>query len=93
LNISYFLNADSQCTNQPTHSLLAGDRNLTANGRKAGSGLLRVTSDINMDWSEDLHPRGGNLAFADGHVEGNKTHGLNSVFTNQPTGTNRLAVP
>jgi prepilin-type processing-associated H-X9-DG protein len=55
--------------------------------------LLAVTTNLDMDWSHEIHVRGGNLAFADGHVEMTKFGGLNSVFAHQPSATNRLAVP
>jgi prepilin-type N-terminal cleavage/methylation domain-containing protein/prepilin-type processing-associated H-X9-DG protein len=93
LNISYFLNVDSQPTNQPAQTLLAGDRNLMSNRQMVKPGLLAVTTSSDMDWSQEIHPHGGNLAFADGHVEFNKIGGLNSVFARQSSATNRLAVP
>ena len=92
-NISYFLNVDSQPTNQPAQTLLAGDRNLMSNSQMVKPGLLAVTTNSDMDWSQEMHLHGGNLAFADGHVEFNKIGGLNSVFARQSSATNRLAVP
>lgn len=93
LNISYFLNVDSQSINQPSQMLLAGDRNLMSSNQKIKSGLLVVTTNLDMDWSHEIHSYGGNLAFADGHVEMDKIGGLNSVFAQQPLAANRLAVP
>jgi prepilin-type processing-associated H-X9-DG protein len=40
-----------------------------------------------------LHPKCGNIAFADGHIEAFNRNHLNSVFAHQPSATNRLAVP
>jgi len=92
LNISYFLNADAS-TNNPSHSILAGDRFLQANGQQVKSGLFTLTTNLNMSWTPDLHLGRGNLAFADGHVEISKMDSLNSTLQNQPLATNRFCVP
>jgi prepilin-type processing-associated H-X9-DG protein len=92
-NLSYFFNADSQTTNQPAQALLAGDRNLTANGQGIEPGLFITTFKTDINWSSELHPYGGNLAFADGHVESVKKNEINAVFGRQPSATNHLVVP
>lgn len=92
-NISYFLNADAQGTDRPSQTVLAGDRDLKCNGQMANRGWLAVTAKMDLDWSGRLHPRGGNLAFADGHAEWNKTNALNLVVGRQPSATNRLIFP
>lgn len=92
LNISYFLNAEVT-TNNPSHSILAGDRFLRANGQQVKPGLFTLTTNLNMSWTPDLHLNKGNLAFADGHVEFSKTDNLNSTLQNQPFATNRFCVP
>jgi prepilin-type processing-associated H-X9-DG protein len=93
LNISYFLNADASHTNHPSQTFFAGDRNLELNGQAVKPGLLVVTTNVDLNWSGKLHPRGGNLAFADGHVEWSRTNELNSVVQRQPVVTNRLCIP
>ena len=93
LNISYFLNADCSPTNNPTQFLLAGDRNLTLNRLPVKSGLLVATTNQNVDWSAEVHLRGGNLAFADGHIEWNRTGGFKAIIQEQPLATNRLCIP
>lgn len=93
LNISYFLNEDCSHTNNPSKSLLAGDRNLESNGRSVNSGLLNVTTNMNLNWSQEIHLKGGNLAFADGHAEWNKTDGFNVIIQQQSASTNRLCIP
>jgi prepilin-type processing-associated H-X9-DG protein len=92
LNISYFLNADISINN-PSHSILAGDRFLQANGQQVKPGLFTLTTNFNMSWTPDLHIGRGNLAFADGHVEVSKKDDLNSTLQNQSLATNRLCVP
>jgi prepilin-type processing-associated H-X9-DG protein len=92
-NISYFLNVDSQATNHPVDTIIAGDRDLKLNGQDVGTGLLPTSRNLDIRWSGTLHPHGGVLAFADGHVRSTKIDGLNAVFARQLLATNRLVVP
>jgi len=92
-NISYFLNTDASCTNNPTQSILAGDRNLMSGGQAVRSGMLVVNTNVDLNWTRELHLRGGNLAFADGHVEWCKTNALNAAIQRQGLATNRIVVP
>jgi prepilin-type processing-associated H-X9-DG protein len=91
-NLSYFINVDVT-TNNPSISILAGDRNLLSDGQPVKPGLFELTTNLNLNWSRELHLRGGNLAFADGHVEWSKTNELNSIVRRQPLAINRLCVP
>jgi len=93
LNICYFLNADCSLTNSPSQSLLAGDRNLESNGQPVNPSLLNATTNMNLTWSQEIHLKGGNLAFADGHAEWNKADGFNSIIQQQSVSTNRLCIP
>jgi len=92
-NISYFINVDATATNSPSHSILTGDRNLQADGRPVKPGLFLLTTNRDMNWTQEIHRRYGILGFADGHVEWVKTGGLNSYIVNKPLATNRLCVP
>jgi prepilin-type N-terminal cleavage/methylation domain-containing protein/prepilin-type processing-associated H-X9-DG protein len=91
LNISFFLNADASANN-PSHTILAGDRFLQVNGQPIQPGLYVLTTNSNVSWMPNFHVRRGNLAFADGHVE-LTINPLNSFIQNQPLATNRLCVP
>ena len=91
-NLSYFINVEAN-TNNPSHTILAGDRNLQANGQPVKPGLFEVTSNLYMSWTHELHLRGGVLAFTDSHVQFVKTNDLNSFIRSQPLATNRLCVP
>jgi prepilin-type processing-associated H-X9-DG protein/prepilin-type N-terminal cleavage/methylation domain-containing protein len=93
LNISYFLNADDFSTNNPSHTIFAGERDLALNHQPVKAGLLTVTTNVDLNWTGELHPKGGNLAFLDGHVEWSKIDTLNSLIQLQPLATNRLCVP
>jgi len=91
MNISYFLNADVS-TNNPSYSILAGDRNLEAVNQPVKPGLFILTTNIYMRWTDDLHKGRGCLSFADGHSQLVSTN-LNSIIRSQPLATNRLCVP
>ena len=91
-NLSYFLNADVS-TNDPSTSILAGDRSLQANGHVVSHGLFTLTPNLDMSWSGELHPDLGTLAFVDGHVELCRTANLNSDIRRQKITVNRLSIP
>jgi len=52
-----------------------------------------MTTNFDMNWTFEIHLKGGNLAFADSHVEWVNTTQLNSVVQRQLLATNRLVVP
>jgi len=91
-NLSYFINVDAT-TNNPSHTILAGDRNLQANGQPVKPGLFELTTNLDSSWTHDLHLNCGVLVFADGHAERIRTNELNSVIQHQSLATNRLCVP
>jgi hypothetical protein len=80
-------------TNNPSHSILAGDRNLQTYGQPVKSGLFFLSTNFDTGWTHDLHFHGGDLAFADGHVQFVKANDLNSFVQMQPLTTNRLCIP
>ena len=92
LNISYFLNADAS-TNNPSRTILAGDRFLEVKGQPIQPGLFILTTNSNVNWTPNFHVSGGVFAFADGHVEFSRNNNLNSFIQNQPLATNRLCIP
>lgn len=96
-NISYFVGVDSTLNNPK--SILAGDRNLLIDGMSAKPGLIDLTPKSLVGWTDELHyskstsTAGGNMLYADGHVEFIKSKALNSAFQFQGLATNRFAVP
>ena len=92
-NLSYFLNTDASLTNLPNTSILAGDRNLQSNGRPVSPALFVLTTNLDADWTRELHRIGGNIAFADGHVEFSRTTNLNQLVQRQSISTNHLLIP
>ena len=94
-NISYFLSMDA--TNGSTDIILAGDRNLETAGQPVKPGLFSLTTSAAVSWTSELHNQGrtimgGNLLFADGHVEFARGK-LLAVIQRQNLATNRLAFP
>ena len=92
-NVSYFVNLDMNFTNNPSTCIVAGDRNLQVNNKPVKPGLLVQTLDLDMNWTGELHPKGGCLGFADGHVDFWTTNNLKKVFLLQPLATNHLVIP
>ena len=96
-NISYFVGIDAALNNPK--SILSGDRNLKVNDMPAKPGLLALTGTTAVGWMNGLHfsnsisGSGGNILFADGHVEYLKPKVLNVDFHSQGLTTNRLAIP
>jgi len=64
-NVSYFVNVRAE--SGKSTSILAGDRNLSADG--SGQTVLRLDANHYLRWTAELHRFKGNLLFADGHVE------------------------
>src|SRR6185437_7729813 len=67
-NLSYFLNADVS-TNDPSKSIMAGDRQLQANGEAIGHGTVALQTNMDLSWIPAMHHGSGILGFADGHVQ------------------------
>jgi prepilin-type processing-associated H-X9-DG protein len=92
-NVSYFLNADSTMTNRPTAAILSGDRNLAARGTRILPGAFLLTTNADLSWTPEIHKLGGNISFADGHVEFIKSARLGEIVRGQPVSINRLLIP
>ena len=65
-NVSYFVGV--QADPARPDSILAGDRNITANSYSNPS-LLHGDADNRLSWTWELHRYKGNVLFADGRVE------------------------
>lgn len=94
-NTSYFVSFDFG-TNQAT-ALLTGDRHLIGNGKPVPPGLFAYSNGFAMNWSHELHGKVkmpyGNLSFADGHAQGVRGTDLTSIFEQQGSAINILAIP
>jgi len=86
-NLSYFAGLEADETYP--QMFLAGDRNLT-NGLPLQDGILLLAPNRPVGWTRQLHDRQGNIAVADGSVQG----WVNSRLPGLGVGiTNRLVMP
>ena len=92
LNLSYFVNADAS-TNNPSQTILTGDRFLQIKGHPVPHGLLMVTRNQDLSWTPNFHAKGGCLGFADGHIEFSHNNNLPSLIAAQPLATNHFSIP
>ena len=98
-HVSYFVGLNAAMTNLTSSStnygkFLAGDRNLTFDGRVVKAGLLVVPPPDNMlSWAKKIHHRHGNILFEDGAVELMNTPRLKHALEKVGGVTNRFAIP
>jgi prepilin-type N-terminal cleavage/methylation domain-containing protein len=89
-NVSYFVGVDAD--RSLPQMLLTGDRNLT-NHLSQRSGLLTLTSNDMVGWTQDLHDKVGNVGLTDGSVQQLTRNSLMEALRHSGTVTNRLAIP
>jgi prepilin-type processing-associated H-X9-DG protein len=89
-NISYFVGVDAR--DIYPQMLLSGDRNLT-NGPLLPNRLLVLMTNSTPSWTREFHDQVGNVAMADGSVQGFSTVGLRTALQNTGAATNRFAIP
>jgi prepilin-type processing-associated H-X9-DG protein len=90
INLSYFVSVDADDANP--QMFLAGDRNIT-NRLGLRSGLVAWTTNELVGWTHQLHNRQGNIALADGSVQGFSSARLREALQNTGVATNRLLMP
>jgi prepilin-type N-terminal cleavage/methylation domain-containing protein/prepilin-type processing-associated H-X9-DG protein len=86
-NVSYFVGLEAE--EIYPQMFLYGDRNLT-NGLPVRQGILLLAPNRPAGWTRELHDRQGNVALADGSVQGWSNSRLSSSVVGF---TNRLAMP
>lgn len=89
-NVSYFVGVVTN--DEFPQMFLSGDRNLTG-GTRLANGIIEHTASHNAAWGEDIHRNQGNVALADGSVQGFSTSRLREALANTGVATNRLAMP
>lgn len=90
-NISYFIGLDSN-ENLP-QTMLAGDRNIT-NGFAPQDGLLEITTNQMVGFTDEIHLKQGNIALGDGSVQQVSSARLRSeIISNTGMATNRIKLP
>jgi len=67
-NVSYFVNLTAD--ESDPEGILTGDDNFEIGGAAIGSGLWEISSNTPTAWSGDRHRYSGNIAMADGSVQG-----------------------
>lgn len=91
-HISYFFSADFSNDEEPD-MVVNGDDNLIINGRPAWSGVMEVSSNWPISWTEPRHGFCGNLGFADGRVMMEASNGLQLALQKTGLATNRIVIP
>ena len=90
-SVSYFVGAVDN--NEKPQMFLAGDRHLTG-GKALPSGIIEFTTNDIPNWNLRLgHRTFGNVALADGSVQGFSAQGLQTALLNTGSPTNQLAMP
>ena len=91
LNVSYFVGLDAN-ENEP-NSMLAGDRNIK-NGVSPDNGILRLTTNQMVEFTDEIHKKQGNIVLGDGSVQQVSSARLRSeIIRNSPFATNRIKLP
>jgi type II secretory pathway pseudopilin PulG len=103
-NISYFVGLDAN--DQYPQMILAGDDNLAVNGVRVHPGLLNLSTNAAVEWTENerhglpqqwsfrnQHFRIGNIGLADGSVQTTTAAAFQSALVNTGFATNRFVMP
>jgi len=90
-NLSYFVGLDAEDT-KPT-TILAGDDHISVAGIKPKPGLFLQATNAPVEWRNERHPKNGNVALADGSVQGFSIPAFRTALANTGIATNRLAMP
>lgn len=90
-DISYFVNLTADETRPAT--FLAGDRNLELNGKQVPPGLLVLSSNAPLGFTQAIHNRQGNIAMGDGSVQQMTSSRLAAAIPRQDSATNYLVIP
>lgn len=93
-NVSYFVGVDAD-KGMP-QMLLTGDRNLTGDPTSLTGfppGLLTLTTNTPVAWTQDLHKKAGNVGLTDGSVQQVTRSWLMEALRSSGAATNRLAIP
>jgi prepilin-type N-terminal cleavage/methylation domain-containing protein len=102
--ISYFVGLDAE--DKYPQMILSGDDNLEVNGVRVRPGILYLSTNASVEWTENerhgrpqqwsfrnQHLRIGNIGLADGSVLTTTTLTFQSALANTGNATNRLVIP
>jgi prepilin-type processing-associated H-X9-DG protein len=90
-NISFFVGLDANDLNPKM--FLAGDDNFLVADKAVQPGVISLTTNVPVAWSDERHERQGNVGLADGSVQGFSSSALRRALANTGDETNRLAFP
>lgn len=102
--ISYFVGLDAD--DKSPQMILSGDDNLEVNGVRVRPGILNLSTNAPVEWTENerhghpqqwsilkQHLRAGNIALADGSVQPTTVARLQQAFQQTGVATNRWVIP
>lgn len=90
-NVSYFVGLDA--ADILPDSFLSGDDNFLIGGVETKPGIQTIVTNTPIAWSETRHEKQGNIALADGSVQGLSSLALKAALKTTGLATNRLAMP
>lgn len=88
--ISYFVNLDAD--DSSPNSILMGDDNFASDGKPVSSGILNLSSNVPVEWTDERHRRAGNIVFADGSVSQMSNDSWHKLIETNVT-LSRLVIP
>ncbi|MEO6183887.1 MAG: type II secretion system protein, partial [Verrucomicrobiota bacterium] len=90
-NLSYFISLDAN--DKLPQTVLAGDRNIT-NGFAPRNGILDLTTNQMVGFTDEMHLKQGNIAVGDGSVQQVSSARFRSeIIKNSDIPTNRIKLP
>jgi prepilin-type N-terminal cleavage/methylation domain-containing protein len=89
--ISYFVGLGAN-TNSP-QAFLSGDDNFAIGSVPVKSGLLELSTNVEISWTAARHKFVGNIGLADGSVQQTTQDELRQALQQTGLATNRLAIP
>lgn len=90
-SLSYFVGLDAEDLKPST--FLSGDDHFAIAGAQPNRGLWPLGTNTPVEWRDERHPKQGNVALADGSVQGFSTAALRKALANTGIETNRLVMP
>ena len=90
-NVSYFVGLDAS-ESQPA-MFLSGDENFAIGGVPVKSGLLEISTNLPVAWTDARHKSSGNIGLVDGSVAVASSSYLRQMLAETGVATNRLALP
>ena len=90
-NISFFANPDAD--QMSPQMVLSGDDNFAIGDIPVNSGILNLSTNTPIAWTDERHHKAGNIGFADGSAQQISTTGLQQAFQRSGANTIRLAIP